>query len=201
VLNTSYLTCVLVTAAWMLLPIAGHGDTGTRVPGSAHAEKSVADGNGNIHVPENYRLDYQYLGSWAVAADQGNGSKEIHVVFASPGAAKAYRAGVAFPQGAVLVKEVFQATTASMTTGTVSHPKTLKGWFVMVRDTTGRHAGNTLWGDGWGWSWFDAGNPRRTTSTDYKTDCRGCHVPAQATEWVYVDGYPSLRPEVSASAR
>jgi hypothetical protein len=82
-----------------------------------------------------------------------------------------------------------------MTTGTVSHADVLKGWFVMVRDTTGRRAGNRLWGDGWGWSWFDAGNPTRTISTDYTTDCRGCHVPAQATGWVYVGGYPSLRPK------
>ena len=100
-----------------------------------------------------------------------------------------------FPDGTVLVKEVFQAATAPMTTGTVSHADVLKGWFVMVRDTTARHAGNGLWGDGWGWSWFDAGNPTKTTSTDYKANCRGCHVPAQATDWVYVSGYPSLRPE------
>ena len=200
-LNTSYCVRAFATAASMLLPIAGHGDTGARGPGDARAAKSVMDSNGNIRVPENYRLDYQYLGSWAVAADQVSGSKELHIVFASPGAARAYRAGGAFPQGTVLVKEVFQASTASMTTGTVSHPKILKGWFVMVRDTTGQHAGNKLWGDGWGWSWFDAGNPTRTTSTDYKRDCRGCHVPAQSTGWVYVDGYPSLRPEASAGAR
>jgi hypothetical protein len=24
-------------------------------------------------------------------------------------------------------------------------------------------------------------------------DCRGCHVPAQSTNWIYVDGYPVLR--------
>jgi hypothetical protein len=201
VVNTSYLTRALVTAASVLLPIASHGDTGTRGPGSERAAESVVDSQGNIHVPENYRLDYEYLGSWAVADDQGRGSKGLHIVFASPGAAKAYRAGGTFPEGTVLVKEVFQATTASMTTGTVSHSQTLKGWFVMVRDTTGQHAGNKLWGEGWGWSWFDAGNPTKTTSTDYKTDCRACHVPAQATEWVYINGYPSLRPEVSASAR
>jgi hypothetical protein len=146
-------------------------------------------------VPENYRREYEYLGSWAVAADQGQGSKDLHVVYASPGAAEACKAGGHFPDGTVLVKEVFQAATAPMTTGTVSHADVLKGWFVMVRDTTGRHAGNTLWGDGWGWSWFDAGNPTKTTSTDYKTNCRGCHVPAQAAEWIYVGGYPSLRPE------
>jgi len=107
----------------------------------------------------------------------------------------AYKASGHIPDGTVLVKEVFQAATAPMTTGTVSHADILKGWFVMVRDTSGRHAGSKLWGDGWGWSWFDAGNPTRTTSTDYKANCRGCHVPAQTTEWIYVGGYPNLRPE------
>jgi hypothetical protein len=194
VVNRRHLGGALVTAASVLL-IAALGESGAREPGGASAAESVVDGNGNLHVPENYRREYEYLGSWAVAADQGQGSKDLHVVYASPGAAEAYKAGGHFPDGTVLVKEVFQAATAPMTTGTVSHADVLKGWFVMVRDTTGRHAGNTLWGDGWGWSWFDAGNPTKTTSTDYKTNCRGCHVPAQATGWVYVGGYPSLRPE------
>jgi hypothetical protein len=194
VINRRYLGGALVTAASVLL-IAALGESGARELGGASAAESVVDGNGNLHVPENYRREYESLGSWAVAADQGQGSKDLHLVYASPGAAEAYKAGGDFPDGTVLVKEVFQAATAPMTTGTVSHADVLKGWFVMVRDTTGRRAGNRLWGDGWGWSWFDAGNPTRTTSTDYKTNCRGCHVPAQATEWVYVGGYPSLRPE------
>jgi hypothetical protein len=80
-----------------------------------------------------------------------------------------------------------------MTTGTVSHAETLKGWFVMMKDSNGRHAGNKLWGDGWGWSWFDAANPSKTTSTDYKTNCQSCHVPARASDWIYVSGYPPLR--------
>jgi hypothetical protein len=195
VMNRHDLCGALVTAAFVVLPIAVHGDTGGRERGGAPAAESVVDGNGNLHVPENYRREYEYLGTWAVAGDPGRGSKELHVVFASPGAGEAYRTGGHFPDGTILVKEVFQAATAPMTTGTVSHSDTLKGWFVMVRDATGRHVGNKLWGEGWGWSWFDAGNPMRTTSTDYKADCRGCHVPAQATEWVYLGGYPSLRPE------
>ena len=190
------LAALVLPAASALLPMAVHGNTSTPEPGGARAAESVVDHNGNMHVPENYRREYEYLGSWAVAADQqGQGSKDLHVVYASPGAAEAYKAAGHFPEGTVLVKEVFQAATAPMTTGTVSHADTLKGWFVMVRDTTGRHAGNKLWGDGWGWSWFDAGNPTRTTSTDYKVNCRGCHVPAQSTEWIYVNGYPPLRPE------
>ena len=197
-INRRYLGGALVTAASVLL-IAALGESGARAPGGTSGAQNVVDGNGNLHVPEKYRREYEYLGSWAVAADQGadqgQGSKELHVVYASPGAAEAYKAGGHFPDGTVLVKEVFQAATAPMTTGKVSHADVLKGWFVMVRDTTGRHAGNRLWGDGWGWSWFDAGDPTKTTSTDYQTNCRGCHVPAEATGWVYVGGYPSLRPE------
>jgi hypothetical protein len=45
----------------------------------------------------------------------------------------------------VLVKEVFQTATGDMTTGTVSHAETLKGWFVMVKDSKGRYPGNALW--------------------------------------------------------
>jgi hypothetical protein len=93
----------------------------------------------------------------------------------------------------VLVKEVFQADTGEMTTGTVSHAQTLKGWFVMMKDSKDSHSGNKWWGDGWGWSWFDAANPSKTTSTDYKVDCLSCHVPARASDWIYVKGYPPLK--------
>jgi hypothetical protein len=115
------------------------------------------------------------------------------VVYASPGAIAEYRKDGRFPDGTVLVKEVFTARTAQMTTGTVSSADTLKGWFVMVKDSKGRYPGNKLWGDGWGWSWFDAANPSKTTSTDYRANCLPCHVPARTSDWVYVGGYPALR--------
>ena len=161
---------------------------------SAKATASAVDSKGNLSVPHGYRTTYQYLGSWAVAADQGLGAKELHVVYVSPGAVAAYRSRGSFPDGTVLVKEVYAAATGQMTTGTVSHAHTLKGWFVMMKDSRGRHPDNQLWGDGWGWSWFDAANPSKTTSTDYKTNCLACHVPAQASDWIYVSGYPSLKP-------
>ena len=155
--------------------------------------QSVVDANGNMHVPQDYRTTYQFLGNWAVAAKEGPGSKEFHPVYASPGTIAAYRKNGRFPDGAVLVKEVFEAATGQMTTGTVSRAETLVGWFVMMKDSKGRYPGNALWGDGWGWSWFDAADPLKTTSTDYKTDCLSCHLPAEASDWVYVQGYPSLK--------
>jgi hypothetical protein len=50
-----------------------------------------------------------------------------------------------------------------------------------------------LWGNGWGWSWFDAANPSKTTSTDYKVNCLPCHQPARASDWIYVQGYLPLK--------
>jgi hypothetical protein len=164
----------------------------TAISGASQTEAAV-DAGGNLHVPRDYQTTYQPLGSWAVAADEGRGAKELHVVLASPGSIEAYRKDGRFPDGTVLVKEVFEAATKEMTTGTVSHAEKLKGWFVMVKDSAGRHPGNALWGDGWGWSWFDAANPTKTTSTDYKLNCKSCHVPAHATDWIYVDGYPALK--------
>lgn len=153
----------------------------------------AVDDKGNLRVPADYRTTYQALGSWAVAKEDGPGSKEMHVVYASPGTIAAYRQDGHFPDGAVLVKEVFKTTTNGMTTGTVSSAGTLAGWFVMVKDDVGRFSGNKLWGDGWGWSWFDAANPARTTSKDFRTDCLGCHIPAKGTDWIYVRGYPGLK--------
>jgi len=160
---------------------------------SASQTEAAVDAKGNLRVPRDYQTTYQQLGSWAVAADEGRGAKQLHVVLASPGSIEAYRKDGRFPDGTVLVKEVFEAATKEMTTGTVSHAEKLKGWFVMVKDSNGRYPGNALWGDGWGWSWFDAANPTKTTSTDYRLNCKSCHVPAQATDWIYVDGYPALK--------
>jgi hypothetical protein len=183
----------VVSAMIVMVFAAGQGQTDTAGSSDKYQAQSVADANGNLHVPDDYRTVYQFLGSWAVAASQGPGSKEMHIVYASPGTIAAYRKDGHFPDGAVLVKEVFEATTGKMTTGSVSRVETLKGWFVMVKDGKNSHPGNRLWGNGWGWSWFDAANSSKTTSTDFKTNCLPCHVPAKATDWIYVQGYPALK--------
>ena len=182
-----------VAGLWATIAVATFGAITLATPSREARSQAAEDPDGNLRVPDAYRTAYQYLGSWAVAADQGRGSKELHVVYASPGTIEAYRKNGHFPDGTMLVKEVYQAATGQLTTGSVSHADTLKGWFVMAKDNDGRHPGNKLWGDGWGWSWFDAANPSKTTSTDYRLNCKSCHVPARETDWVYVDGYPALK--------
>ena len=175
----------------MMITAAAYGQPAARPPYKAMTA-NVVDSEGNMRMPADYRTNFQMLGTWAVAADNAPGSKEMHVVYASPGTIAAYRKGRRFPDGAILVKEVFKTATKPMTTGTVSSAGTLAGWFVMVKDDVGRFPKNKLWGDGWGWSWFDAANPKKTTSTDYKKDCPSCHIPAQKSDWVYTHGYPPL---------
>ena len=48
--------------------------------GNRREPNAVVDRTGNLRVPDGYRTTYQLLGSWAVAADHGQGSKELHVV-------------------------------------------------------------------------------------------------------------------------
>ena len=181
------ISLISCTAA-ALISLAVIGRAGAADP----SPETVADTDGALRVPADYRSMYEYLGTWAVAADKGEGTKQLHSVYASPGAVAAFRANGHFPDGAVLVKEVYEAATGPTTTGTVSHAETLAGWFVMVKDSKNSHPQNKLWGSGWGWSWFDAANPLKTTSTDYTTDCQPCHIPAQATDWIYTQGYPIL---------
>src|SRR5436309_1368264 len=88
----------IVLTSLILLPINWQpAMTATNDPKAA----KVVDASGNLRVPGDYRTAYQFLGSWAVAADQGPGSKEIHTVYASPGAAAAYRKHGRFTDGSL----------------------------------------------------------------------------------------------------
>jgi hypothetical protein len=62
-----------------------------------HKEQTIVDASGHLRVPDNYRTTYQFLGTWGIAADAGQGSKEIHNVYASPGTIAAYRKSDTFP--------------------------------------------------------------------------------------------------------
>src|SRR5262245_51628787 len=94
---------------------------GTSIAAPAESEQTVVDSSGNLRVPEGYRGRYEALGTWSIADDKGTGAKEMHSVFASPGAVAAYLKTGHFPDGTVLVKEVDGTATGKMTTGTVSH--------------------------------------------------------------------------------
>ena len=150
----------------------------------------LVDKSGNIRKPADYRDLYQLLGTFTVLDPKEN---QMHVTYASPGMAQYYRKTGQFPDGAVLVKEVFGTEHAQLTTGDSHWASGTKVWFVKIKDDKHRFPQSALWGDGWGWALFKADAPDKQVATDYKKDCLGCHVPAKSTDWTYVQGFPVLK--------
>ncbi len=152
------------------------------------------DDKGNISLPKDFH-EWYFLGTWGVATDEDNevGSKGFHNVYTQPETVLAFRKTGKFPDGAVLVKELLKAKTDSMTTGEISYASETEGWFIMIKDAEGRFKDNKLWGDGWGWALFNADNPTKTVTEDYKSDCLPCHEPAKKDDWIYLRGYPGLK--------
>jgi hypothetical protein len=153
------------------------------------------DEGGNISFPQGFRTNMVHLGSWFVAEGAASG---FHDVYTEATTVEAYRNTGKFPDGATLVKELRAHSSGSYTTGDdVSFAnENLKQWFVMIKDGTGRFSDNPLWGDGWGWALYKPpavpGGEVINAAVDYKVDCLGCHVPARATDLIYVEAYPTL---------
>ncbi len=162
--------------------------------------ETLVDKDGNISLPDNFRDDWTFLGTWSIAAEDvkqsseasGHGAAGLHNVYTQRGVAAYFREHDSFPDGAVLIKELLKATTAPMTTGIVSHGSEVEGWFVMVKDTKGRFTTNPLWGDGWGWVLFNASDRHTAVTKNFKTECVGCHIPARDDDWIYTAGYSIL---------
>ena len=172
-------------------------------PDVSNTFQTLVDADGNIALPLEFRRTWSFLGSWSIAepdvetssAASKHGAAGLHNVYVQPDAITAFRKTGEFPDGTVLVKELLKAQTGSMTTGTVSWGHEVEGWFVMVKDRHNRFPHHPLWGDGWGWVLFNASAPDEPVTTNYKTECTGCHIPARATDWIYVKGYPVLNAE------
>jgi cytochrome P460 len=174
----------------VLVILTGHQAINSQTMGS-QSGFDLVDKTGNIRKPADIRDLYQLLGTYNVELNPKG--EEMHVTYASPGAAEDYRKNGKFADGTVLVKEVFATNHAPMTTGDAHWASDTKVWFVMIKDEKNRYPNNSLWGDGWGWALFNADAPDKQVATNYKKDCLGCHIPAQSSDWVYVQGYPVLK--------
>ena len=181
----------IATATLVAITMALTGDLASQ--DSSDFSPYVDAATGSIQLPDDFRENWVFLGTWSIASgNEDGGASGFHNVYTQPEVVKAYRESGEFPDGAVLVKELLFTNSDDFTTGYVSYADEIEGWFVMVKDGVGRFPDNPLWGDGWGWSLFLADDPDTTVTQDYEADCIGCHIPAQDTDWIYVQGYPVL---------
>jgi cytochrome P460 len=148
-----------------------------------------------LQVPAvDYRKEWVQLGTFSVLADKpADGAKQLHVVYTERQNVEAYLRTGRFPDGAVLVKDVFAARTEALATGTSSYAGDLAGRFVLVKDGVGRLGTGPRFGDGWGWAFYEGAEMKRTVTTNYKNDCLPCHEPARGQDLLYIRGYPLLR--------
>ncbi len=154
--------------------------------------QEYVDASGNIRLPQGFRLSWTHLGSWVVTDPKAPGHG-FHDVYTQPEAAKVYRQTGQFGDGTVLVKEIRQIGAGKMTTGQAQWATEPAIWFVMIKDAEKRFKG-PHWSKGWGWALFKAETPMVNASESFEKTCRGCHLPARGSDWVFVDGYPTLRP-------
>jgi hypothetical protein len=180
--------CFILALALAAIVVRGRGAESSFSP--------YVDTEGKISVPPTYR-EWAFLGSWHIAPQKGvddsAGAAGFHNVYTQLSTVEHYRRTGEFPDGAVLVKELLKTKFGKLTTGEVSWATEIEGWFVVVKDTKGRFPNNPLWGNGWGWALFNSDDPANTVTKNWRTDCLGCHTPAQSTDWVFIEGYPILR--------
>lgn len=180
----------------LALPVAATLGINPALAESASFSPYVDD-KGNISRPENFRQDWVHLGSWLVKNDEHASGPGVHDVYANPESVKGFKAKGQWPDGTVLVKEIRGIEEKKLTTGNAQWAGDPAVWFVMVRDRQNRFPDNTAWGEGWGWALYEAKAPEKNITTTWKgegfNNCFGCHVPAKNTEWVYIDGYPTVR--------
>lgn len=160
------------------------------------AYSSFVTESGDIKFPPDFPNGYVFIGAWAVNGP--NGVEDIHSVYTRPMDVANFKETGKFLDGAVLVKEVAATLGSTHTTGNASWAHESKTWFMMIKDSKQRFQSNPLWGDGWGWSQFDPAT-KKQISTNYKTDCIGCHVPVKQSDWVYTYAYPALGPKGQAT--
>ena len=164
---------------------------GISVVAMASDLSKYVDRKGDIALPDDFRAHMIHLGSWYVPDGDASG---FHDVYTEQSSVDYYRKNGVFPDGATIVKELRAASKKDYTTGKgVAYANSsIKQTFVMIKDSQDRFKDSSLWGDGWGWALYKPDNPGKNVATNYKTDCIGCHVPAQKTDWIYVEAYPVL---------
>ncbi|WP_017443970.1 cytochrome P460 family protein [Gayadomonas joobiniege] len=157
---------------------------------SAGEFSPYVDKKGNISLPKNFELNMVHLGAWFVPS---GGASGFHSVFTTKDAVEYFQNQGHFPDGAVLIKELRADIKKDYTTGSnVSFATDVKQWFVMVKDSKNRFNDHPNWGEGWGWALYKPDDPAKNLSTNYQTDCLGCHVPVKDKDWVYTEAYPVL---------
>ncbi len=176
--------CLAAVASTMLSSAASAQDKEMASDLSPYVDKK-----GNISLPKDYRTSWTHMGSWHL---KEGGAAGMHDVYTEKKYVDAYNETGVWPDGTTIVKEINAFEEGAKTTGHAMWSGKTAQWFVMVKDSKNRFKDNALWGDGWGWALFKPEDTSKQLAKSYQADCMGCHIPAAATDRIFVEGYPVL---------
>lgn len=122
-----------------------------------------------------------------------DGVEELHAVYAQCSSIDACRATGRFPEGTVLITEVRKAVLDTPTTSKAESGDRVIFWLVMIKDSQGRSAANSIGAEDWGRALFVAEDPTRDTATNFQNDYMAFHEPAQQSGRLRPERYPVFR--------
>ena len=144
--------------------------------GALFATSTASADSSRVDYPDGYR-GWHHVKSMVI--NEGHPLFEavggIHSIYANPQALEGYRSGRQFPEGSVIVFDLFEAVDAD--NAIAEGPR--KAVIVMEKGT---RFGDT---DNWGYQVFDPGTGKGTLDEKAAADCHGCHVQQQAADFVF----------------
>lgn len=198
-MRSTSLLVTLASAAIMLTVVTSNADSASSKVEGPHSFWRYVSKNGDISRPDDniVRRSWVHLGTWAIPKVKGASGPGMHDVYTERWVLDSYNKTHAWPDGAVLVKQVHDINKGARTTGPeVYWEGKTAVWFVMVKDRHNRFPDDKRWGEGWGWALFKADKPNTDVNKNWKqgslSNCFACHQPAKNTDWVYLEGYPIL---------
>ena len=142
---------------------------------TAAASIAHADSSG-VAYPESYRT-WQHVKSMVI--NEGHPLFEavggIHSIYANPQALEGYRSGKQFPEGSVIVFDLFETVDADNAIAEGDRKA------VIVMKKSAKY-GDT---DSWGYQVFDPVSRDGTLDAKAAADCHGCHVQQKAEDFVF----------------
>lgn len=142
-----------------------------------------------LRFPKDYKESMLHIGSWFIPSGEAAG---FHNVYIDRNSFKTLKNTGVVPDGAKILKELVSNSKGDYTTGKgISYTNgAIKKYFLMVKDSKDEYSSfSPNWGSGWGWAEYMPNNLEVNTSTNYRFDCIGCHIPATENDYLYKEAY------------
>ena len=145
--------------------------------------------NGELMRPEGYR-EWIFVGSPVTPNDMNDGHAafpEFHDVYIDRASFDQFRRTGAYPEGAVIVKELVSVGAKSASSGRGYFPGKFNGIAAAVKDTT------RFGGERSGWGYFDFGLEKKMAAVELPANCNACHKAGAERDMVFDQFYPVLK--------